>query len=322
MKKKLAAGLVTLLSVATLAACTNTTSSEDKLVTMKGDYITVSDFYDQVKSTTAAQQAMLTLVLERVMEEQYGDKVTDKEVTEAYNKTVESYGDSFSAALSQAGMTTDTYRQQIRVQMLLDYAVEQAAQKELTEDNLKKAYESYQPDTKIQVIEAASEEDAKSVREEATKDGADFAKVAKEKTTAADSKYEYTISSSSSDLPTEVMDQAFKQEKDKVSEVITVLDPTTYAYKYYVVKTVEKTEKNEDWKTYEKELKELVLKQKKADTDFQNSIVAAALEKANVRIKDQSFSSILSQYSSTLNGSDSSTTASETTTTETTTKAE
>jgi len=48
MKKKLVAGAVTLLSVVTLAACANGTNKD--IVTMKGDTITVSDFYDEIKT--------------------------------------------------------------------------------------------------------------------------------------------------------------------------------------------------------------------------------------------------------------------------------
>ena len=47
MKKKLVAGAVTLLSVVTLAACANGTNKD--IVTMKGDTITVSDFYNEIK---------------------------------------------------------------------------------------------------------------------------------------------------------------------------------------------------------------------------------------------------------------------------------
>ena len=48
MKKKFVAGAVTLLSVVTLAACAKGGSDKD-IVTMKGDTITVSDFYDEIK---------------------------------------------------------------------------------------------------------------------------------------------------------------------------------------------------------------------------------------------------------------------------------
>ena len=56
MKKKLVAGAVTLLSVLTLAACTNGTNKD--VVTMKGDTITVSDFYDEIKTNQGAQQVL------------------------------------------------------------------------------------------------------------------------------------------------------------------------------------------------------------------------------------------------------------------------
>ena len=190
MKKsrKIAAGLVTLLSVATLAACSSS-SKDSSVITMKGDTITVSDVYNQVKNNSATQQAVLTLTLQRVLQDQYGDKVSDKKVSEAYNKVAEQYGTYFSAILAQQGLTTETYKQQLRVQLLVEAAVDAAAKKELTTKNYKAAFKNYVPDTKIEVIKLDSEDTAKSVLEEAKKDGADFASIAKEKTTESDKKY-------------------------------------------------------------------------------------------------------------------------------------
>ena len=181
MKKsrKIAAGLVTLLSVATLAACSSS-SKDSSVITMKGDTITVSDVYNQVKNNSATQQAVLTLTLQRVLQDQYGDKVSDKKVSEAYNKVAEQYGTYFSAILAQQGLTTETYKQQLRVQLLVEAAVDAAAKKELTTKNYKAAFKNYVPDTKIEVIKLDSEDTAKSVLEEAKKDGADFASFAKE----------------------------------------------------------------------------------------------------------------------------------------------
>ena len=182
MKKqtKLYTGVITLMSILTLVACSQEASPKDNLVTMKGDAITVSDFYKQAKDTTAGQQAMLTLVLERVFEEQYGKNVSDKEVTKAYNKQVDTYGSNFSAALTSAGMTEETYKQQIRVEKLIEYAVEKAAKKELTDANYQKAYEKYSPEVSTQVIKLDDEKKAKSTLEQVKAEGADFAKIAKE----------------------------------------------------------------------------------------------------------------------------------------------
>ena len=52
MKKKLLAGAITLLSVATLAACSKGSEGAD-LISMKGDVITEHQFYEQPFSPTS-----------------------------------------------------------------------------------------------------------------------------------------------------------------------------------------------------------------------------------------------------------------------------
>ncbi|WP_192802896.1 peptidylprolyl isomerase PrsA [Streptococcus agalactiae] len=298
-RSKLAAGFLTLMSVATLAACSGKTSNGTNVVTMKGDTITVSDFYDQVKTSKAAQQSMLTLILSRVFDTQYGDKVSDKKVSEAYNKTAKGYGNSFSSALSQAGLTPEGYKQQIRTTMLVEYAVKEAAKKELTEANYKEAYKNYTPETSVQVIKLDAEDKAKSVLKDVKADGADFAKFAKEKTTATDKKVEYKFDSAGTTLPKEVMSAAFKLDKNGVSDVVSTVDSTTYKTSYYIIKVTDKTEKKSDWKSYKNRLKEVILKDKTSDRAFQNKVISKALEKANVKIKDKAFAGILSQYATT-----------------------
>ncbi|HFI5559742.1 TPA: peptidylprolyl isomerase PrsA [Streptococcus agalactiae] len=298
-RSKLAAGFLTLMSVATLAACSGKTSNGTNVVTMKGDTITVSDFYDQVKTSKAAQQSMLTLILSRVFDTQYGDKVSDKKVSEAYNKTAKGYGNSFSSALSQAGLTPEGYKQQIRTTMLVEYAVKEAAKKELTEANYKEAYKNYTPETSVQVIKLDVEDKAKSVLKDVKADGADFAKIAKEKTTATDKKVEYKFDSAGTTLPKEVMAAAFKLDKNGVSDVVSTVDSTTYKTSYYIIKVTDKTEKKSDWKSYKNRLKEVILKDKTSDRAFQNKVISKALEKANVKIKDKAFAGILSQYATT-----------------------
>ncbi|HGK7124501.1 TPA: peptidylprolyl isomerase PrsA [Streptococcus agalactiae] len=298
-RSKLAAGFLTLMSVATLAACSGKTSNGTNVVTMKGDTITVSDFYDQVKTSKAAQQSMLTLILSRVFDTQYGDKVSGKKVSEAYNKTAKGYGNSFSSALSQAGLTPEGYKQQIRTTMLVEYAVKEAAKKELTEANYKEAYKNYTPETSVQVIKLDAEDKAKSVLKDVKADGADFAKIAKEKTTATDKKVEYKFDSAGTSLPKEVMSAAFKLDKNGVSDVVSTVDSTTYKTSYYIIKVTDKTEKKSDWKSYKNRLKEVILKDKTSDRAFQNKVISKALEKANVKIKDKAFAGILSQYATT-----------------------
>lgn len=283
---------------------TNSNSETKALVTMKGDTITVSDFYNDAKSTSSSKQTMLNLILARVFENQYGDKVSNKKVLEAYNKTASSYGSSFSNALSNAGLTEDVYKQQIRTSMLIEYAVKQAAKKKVTTENYKAAYEDYKTETTALVIALRDEETANSVRGQVTADGADFEAIAKEKTTA--DKTKYTFDSADTDLPTDVMKAAFNQDEGSVSDVIKVSNTSTGSGAYYIVKTIKKTEKKSDWKTYKKRLKKIIMAQYENDSSFQNDVIAQTLDKANVKIKDNNFASILSQYATSSSSSSSS----------------
>lgn len=67
MKKKLLAGAITLLSVATLAACLKGSEGAD-LISMKGDVITEHQFYEQVKNNPSAQQVLLNMTIQKVFE--------------------------------------------------------------------------------------------------------------------------------------------------------------------------------------------------------------------------------------------------------------
>ena len=103
MKKKLILATLGLFSVMTLAACSS--SSDETIATMKGNKITVSDFYAEAKLTSANQQLARNMIIYQAFEDTYGDKVTSKQVDKEYDKTAEQYGDSFESQLEAAGYT-------------------------------------------------------------------------------------------------------------------------------------------------------------------------------------------------------------------------
>ena len=162
MKKKLVAGAVTLLSVVTLAACANGTNKD--IVTMKGDTITVSDFYNEIKTNQGAQQVLFQMTINKVFEKEYGSKVSDKEVDKELAKQKKQLGNRFDAYLAQQGLTEETAKKQIRSNMLLEYAVNQAAKKDIKESDYKAAFESYTPEVTAQIIKLDSEDKAKEVQ--------------------------------------------------------------------------------------------------------------------------------------------------------------
>ena len=298
MKKKFVAGAVTLLSVVALAACAKGGSDKD-IVTMKGDTITVGDFYDEIKNNQGAQQYLFQMTINKVFEKEYGSKVSDKDVEKKVDEQKKQLGEAFNSYLTQQGLTEETNKQQIRSNLLLEYAVDQAISKELTDEAYKKAFESYTPEITANVIKVDSEEKANEVLASVKAEGADFAQIAKENSTDASTKEkggEIKFDSGTTTVPTRVKEAASKLDVNGISDV--VIDPASQksAGAYYIVKVTKKEEKGSDWKKYEKRLKEILTAERKNDANFIRSIIAKAMTNANIKVKDDAFKATFNQY--------------------------
>ena len=298
MKKKFVAGAVTLLSVVALAACAKGGSDKD-IVTMKGDTITVGDFYDEIKHNQGAQQYLFQMTINKVFEKEYGSKVSDKDVEKKVDEQKKQLGEAFNSYLTQQGLTEETNKQQIRSNLLLEYAVDQAISKELTDEAYKKAFESYTPEITANVIKLDSEEKANEVLASVKAEGADFAQIAKENSTDASTKEkggEIKFDSGTTTVPTRVKEAASKLDVNGISDV--VIDPASQksAGAYYIVKVTKKEEKGSDWKKYEKRLKEILTADRKNDANFIRSIIAKAMTNANIKVKDDAFKATFNQY--------------------------
>ena len=298
MKKKLLAGAITLLSVATLAACSNSSQGAD-LISMKGDVITEHQFFEEVKNNPTAQQVLLNMTIQKVFEKQYGSEVSDKEVEEAVAEEQKKYGDSYQIVLSRAGMTAESRKAQIRTSKLVEYAVKKAAGAELTDENYKKAYNEYTPEVTAQIIKLDSEDKAKEVLAKAKESGADFAQLAKDNSTDEKTKAnggEITFDSASTELPAAVKKAAFALDVDGVSDVITAPGTQAYTSNFYIVKLTKKSEKSANWEDYKEKLQSIILTQKQNDATFVQGVIGKELQAANIKVKDQTFQTIFTQY--------------------------
>ena len=298
MKKKFVAGAVTLLSVVALAACAKSGSDKD-IVTMKGDTITVGDFYDEIKNNQGAQQYLFQMTINKVFEKEYGSKVSDKDVEKKVDEQKKQLGEAFNSYLTRQGLTEETNKQQIRSNLLLEYAVDQAISKELTDEAYKKAFETYTPEITANVIKLDSEEKANEVLASVKAEGADFAQIAKENSTDASTKDkggEITFDSGTTTVPTRVKEAASKLDVNGISDVVIVPASQNNAGSYYIVKVTKKEEKGSDWKKYEKRLKEILTADRKNDANFIRSIIAKAMTNANIKVKDDAFKATFNQY--------------------------
>ena len=298
MKKKFLAGAITLLSVATLAACSTSSQGAD-LISMKGDVITEHQFFEEVKNNPTAQQVLLNMTIQKVFEKQYGSEVSDKDVDDAVAEEQKKYGDSYQTVLARAGMTAESRKQQIRTSKLVEYAVKKAAEAELTDENYKKAYEEYTPEVTAQIIRLDSEEKAKEVLAKAKESGADFTQLVKDNTTdekAKENGGEITFDSASTELPAAVKKAAFALNVDGISDVITAPGTQAYSNSFYIVKLTKKTEKSSNWEDYKEKLKTVILTQKQNDATFVQGVISKELQAANIKVKDPAFQTIFTQY--------------------------
>ena len=66
-----------------------------------------------------------------------------------------------------------------------------------------------------------------------------------------------------------------------------------------MIKMIKNADKGTDWKKYKTELKEVIIKNKQADTSFVNSVITKYLKQYNVKVKPTEFSNTFSAFEST-----------------------
>jgi foldase protein PrsA len=317
-KKKIILAATSTLAVLALAACSGNTNQE--IATMKGGKITVSDFYDEAKTIQTNQQLVQNMIIFKALNNQYGDKVSDKEVDAEYKKSKESMGDTFESQLESAGYTEESYKKMLRDNLVFHAALE--ANVKVTNDDLKTAWKTFHPEVEAQIIKLSSEDEAKEVKKSAD-DGTDFTKLAKEKSTDTETKDDggkIKFDSETTTVPSEVKEAAFKLKDGQVSDVISATNTTSYSTDYYVVKMVKNQNKGNDMDKYKKELTKIAKDTQMKDQAFQTKVISKVLKEENVKVKDDAFKSVLSQFTTESTGtstSDSKTKSSETKSSET-----
>ena len=92
-----------------------------------------------------------------------------------------------------------------------------------------------------------------------------------------------------------------------VSDVITATGTQAYSSQFYIIKVTKKTEKSSNIEDYKEKLKTIILTQKQNDSAFVQGVIGKELQAANIKVKDQSFQNIFTQY---IGGGDSSSSSS------------
>ncbi|MDH6363519.1 foldase protein PrsA [Enterococcus sp. PF1-24] len=307
MKKKTLLVSLAALSLVALSACSSGASMDTDIVTMKGGSITVEEYYNAIKKEQTNKNVLQNLVLTEAFSKDSNAKVTDEEIDKMYKEQAESYGyseEEFSTFLKEQGSDKETFRQTIKDNLTIQAGLK--SRMEITDEELDTAWEAFHPEVEIQMIQTATEEEATNALTK-LKEGADFSDLANEISITSvkegeekSQTYKFDSLSTTTDIPTEVQTAAFDLKKDGLSEVITYADQSLYqytgnvTYKYYVVKLVNKTEKKDgDLDKYKKEITDSLKTTKMNDSATVIAIFKDVLTEANVKIKDEDFSTLL-----------------------------
>ncbi|AVK62848.1 peptidylprolyl isomerase [Lactobacillus sp. CBA3606] len=299
MKKWLIA-LAGVLLTFTLAGCGSKT-----VASTSGGKITESQYYSSMKGTSSGKQVLQQMILNKVLEKDYGSKVSTKTVTKQYNTYKSQYGSSFSTVLTQNGLTAKTFKEQIRSNLLLKEAVKDKVT--ITDAALKKQWKSYEPKVTVQHILVAKSDTADTVLSELKKDSsqANFTKLAKKYSTDSTSKSDggklAAFDNTNTSYSSKFLTAAFKLKNGAY---------TTSAVKtsngYEIIRMIKNPGKGK-MSDHTAELKKQILDNDMSDSTVLHNVVAKVLKAGNVKIKDSDLKNILSSYLSTSSSSSSST---------------
>ncbi|GAB2026635.1 peptidylprolyl isomerase PrsA [Lactovum odontotermitis] len=287
------------LSLFGLTACTGSKGNVDKnVVTMKGNTIREGDVYNEAIKypSVGVAQLVQNMTFNMIFEEDLGKTVTTKEVDAVFNKTKDQYGDNFDSYLQQQeGLTQETYRETIRLNLLQKAAIDKDIKNtQYTDDAIKEAWKTYYPEVDAYVYSSASKDDAQKMHDQAASDFASFKK------TADSSGYEKKFDSSDTSIPKEVQEAAVKLTDGQSSDVISPQDASSTGTMYYFVYMIKNPGKNDaDMSKYEDKIKDYIKVTKENDSTYTASVIKSYLTKHNVTVKEKALSNIFSSFTGT-----------------------
>lgn len=282
-----------------LAACGN-----KAVATTSGGKITESEYYSSMKATSNGKQVLQQMILDKVLQKEYGKQVSDKQVNAEYNSYKSQYGSQFSAILQQNGLTEKTLKQQIRSNLLLQAAVRDYSH--ITNKQINKQWTKYQPKVQTAEILVGSKSEAEDIISQLNdSDNAykTFKKLAKSKSTDSSNKNQGGKVSAFDNTDTQ-LDSAYKKAAFKLKTGEYTKTPVKTDDGYQVIYMIEHPAKGKK-SQHINDLRNQIVQENMNNSTFLHKVVANVLKKGNVSIKDNDEKNILDDYlnsNSTTNG--------------------
>ena len=294
MKKyiKKAAAVIAVAGMAlSTAACSN---GGKTVASYKGGKITQQEYYDDMKKSQAGKTALANMIINRVLEQQYGNKVSKKQVDKQYSNYKKQYGSQFDAVLQQNGMTTASFKQNLKTNLLTEAALKDI--KKISKSQEEKVWKAYQPKVTVQHILVSKKSKAEEITKE-LKNGKSFKSLVK--------KYSLDTGTKSNEgkLPAfdstdTSLDPAFKNAAFKLKTGETTKSPVKSQSGYHVIRMIKHPAKG-SFASHKKEIDDQIYQSMSQDQQTMHDVLAKVIKKAGVNIKDNDLKDVLAAYVST-----------------------
>jgi foldase protein PrsA len=289
--KKLLAIIAGVAVMMPLAACGN-----KAVATTSGGKITQDEYYSSMKSTSQGKAVLQQMILDKVLQKQYGKEVSKADVNKEYNSYKSQYGSSFSAVLEQQGLTEKSFKDQIKSRLLLQAAVRHYST--FSNSAINKQWKKYEPKVQTAEILVGSEDDANDIINQLNSASGNkykkFKKLAKSKSTDSSNKSTGGIVPAFDNTSTSV-DSAYKKAAFKLKTGEYTKEPVKTDNGYQVIYMVKHPAKGAK-SAHISDLKTQIVEQNMNNQSFMEKVISKVLKKGNVSIKDKDLQNILSQY--------------------------
>lgn len=237
--KKFALAISLAFGVFSLAACTSndenadsakSTDNSEVVVASKAGNITKEEFYQELKDRYG-ENLLQEMVVTKVLADKY--EVTDQDVDAQVQQLKDQYGDQFNMVLQQNGFTSeDDFRRAVHFNLLQEKAATEDIK--ISDEAIQKQYDRMKTEIRASHILVDSKEKADDLLKQ-IKNGADFAKLAKENSTGPSAP-------NGGDLDffgVGQMDPAFEDAAYNL-EVGGVSEPVQTQYGWHIIKVTDK----------------------------------------------------------------------------------
>lgn len=289
MKKTIFSSVLLLGLLFTMSGC----STDEKVASIKGESITQSQLYDELKSEYGSA-TLQTMLVNKTLDMKYGSKVSEDEVTKAYKEIEAQYGSSakLEEVLSMYGYNDlDAYKKAIKQNLLIEAMVKDTVK--ITDADYKEYFDNMADFDLIQVEDEATTKDLISK----VNKGEDFNDLAYENsvdtyTSANGGKVGLTDLRNVDTYPEQVMEAVAKMKDGEISK-----DPIKTDYGVFIVK-VNKNLKSDGEKLddYKDQIKEYVLTNKSQDSEYVQKELGNLLKEYEVTISDEDLKGALDSF--------------------------